>query len=517
MGQIFARYLLLLVFLLPPCLTSAQKTLLDKKVKISQKSGTVETLLNELSSRGGFTFTYSSRIHLSKKVTLTGNKLTVRDYLDQMFADENVKYYAKNDKVLLIPSTFQGNQKNYRIRGKIIDAQSREPVQFANIFLMDRSVGTISNAEGNFALNLKKIHSTDTICITFIGYQAEKIPIALADSFGIDIALKPEEHEIKEVWVKPVKPLEIIEKALENISHNYDVTPSLLTAFFRESTRQDNRYIALSEAMVKVYKESYLSPRADQVKIEKGRKGSNVKSQEYINYIVQGGLYNNFKLDVIKNGVSFLDKENFEFYDYHLDAISKYRGTPVYIIRFDQRDGVQFPMYKGSLFIDKESYAIVKAEFEISPKGIGYAHNMYVVKSPLDLKVKTLFAKYYVNYRKINEKWNLDYVRSEVGIFVKRNINKRKNRRDLSATFTSVSEFVITEKVSHPVQRFKADEISKPNDILVKQLADTDENFWGEENIILPDEPLLETILKLNKKPGPDIIPVAPVARTQEQ
>ncbi|MFO7655569.1 MAG: carboxypeptidase-like regulatory domain-containing protein [Bacteroidales bacterium] len=517
MGQIFVRYVLILVFLLSPCLLSAQKTLLDKKVKIYVKSGTVESLLNEISSRGGFTFTYSSRIQLSKKVTLTGNKLQVRKYLDEMFADENVKYYAKNNKVLLIPSTFQGDQKNYRIKGKITDAQSKEPVQFANVFLLDRSIGTISNADGNFSLNLKKTQCTDTLCITFIGYQTVKIPLAIVDSSGFNIALMPAEHEIKEVWVKPVRPLEIIEKALENIPRNYDITPSLLTAFFRESTRQDNKYIALSEALVSVYKESYLSPRADQIKIEKGRKGSNVKSQEYINYIVQGGLYNNFKLDVVKYGVNFLNKESFEFYDYHLDAISKYQGTPVYIIRFDQRDFVQFPMYKGNIYIDKESYAIVKVEFELSPKGIGYAHNMYVIKSPFNLRVKTMFAKYCVNYRKINERWNLDYVRSEVAIFVKRNVNRRKNKHDLTASFTSVSEFVITEKVSHPIQRFKTDEISKSNDVLVKQLSDTDEDFWCEENIILPDEPLLETILKLNKKHGLDIIPVATVARTQEQ
>ena len=254
----------------------------------------------------------------------------------------------------------------------------------------------------------------------------------------------------------------------------------------------------------------------DQIRIEKGRKGSNVKSQEAINYIVQGGLYNNFKLDIVKNGASFLDRENFELYDYRLDEISKYRGTPVYVIRFDQRDGVQFPMYKGSIYIDKESYALVKADFSISPKGIGYAQDLYVVKSPGNLKIKPLYANYSVNYRKINNKWNLDYVRSEVSIYMRRNDNKRKNRSKISSTYTSVSEFVITEKNSEPVQRFKSDEISRANDILIKQLSETDENFWGEENIILPDEPLLETILKLNKKNHLDILPEVPVARTQE-
>lgn len=519
MRQIQERYLLLFILVLllwPFQPLSAQKSLLDKKVKISVRSGNVESLLNEIGTKGEFSFTYSSKIPLTKKVVLSDKKLTVRSYLDEMFYDENVRYITKNDKILLVPSLNQNSQKLQRIKGKIADSETNEPVQFANIFIKDRNVGTISNVEGSFVLNLKKYHESDTVCVSFIGYQIEQIPLIMFDSTTLTIKLVPEKHEIKEVWVKPVKPLELVEKAIESIPKNYENSPSLLTAFFRESTRLNDKYIALSEAVVKIYKESYLSQRNDQIKIEKGRKGSNVRSQECINYMVQGGLFNNFKLDIVKYGISFLEKENFGLYDYRLDEISKYRGTPVYVIRFDQKDGVQFPMYKGSIYIDKESHALVKADFSISPKGIGFAHDLYVVKSPVNLKIKPLHAKYSVNYRKINEKWNLDYVRSEVSIFVKRNDNKKKNRDNISSTYTSVSEFVITEKSNTSVQRFKPDEISRPNDILIKQLSDTDENFWGEANIILPDEPLLETILKLNKQIGLSTHPEIPVARTQE-
>jgi hypothetical protein len=421
---------------------------------------------------------------------------------------------VKSNKIVLVPSDFPNTKPNPRVIGKVIDEKSGDPIQFANVFLVNKSIGTVSNIDGKFDLNLRSYHESDTLCVSYLGYTNRKIPLSLIDSSFVTIKLSQEDHKIKEVWIKPVEPLELIEKAIRCIPENYDKNPSILTAFFRESSRQDDQYIALSEAVLRVYKESYVSSRNDQIKILKGRKGTNVESLEYINYIVQGGLYNNFKLDIIKNGVSFLDKDNYVFYDYKLEKISKYRGFPVYVIRFDQKD-YRFPLYKGRIYIDKESLAIVKAEFSLSPKGISFAHDMYVVKSPFNLKIKPLYAKYFVNYRKINDIWNLDYVRSEVSMSIKRN-RSRKRRRKMSSTFTSISEFVITNKDTVDVSRFKKNEISKSNDVLVKQISETDENFWGKENIILPDEPLLETIVKLNRDKGLQILPEIPVARTEE-
>jgi hypothetical protein len=492
----------------------AQKPILERKIRIVTQSGTAEKILNEIADKGGFTFTYSSRIPVNKYIKLSNTRQTVRSFLNEIFNNEYVKYYVKSNKIVLIPSDYMNGQSNPRVIGKVIDEKNDEPIQFANVFLVNKSIGTVSNIDGKFNLNLRSYDESDTICVSYLGYQNQKIPLSTIDSTFITVKLSQEDHKIKEVWVKPVKPLELIEEAIQCIPKNYDNTPSVMTAFFRESSRQDDQYIALSEAILSVYKESYVSQRNDQIKILKGRKGSNVKSQEYINYIVQGGIHNNFKLDIVKYGVSFFDKDNFNFYDYKLEKISRYKGVPVYVIRFDQKD-LHFPLYKGRIYIDKESCAIVKAEFSLSPKGIGYAHDMYVVKSPVNLRTKPLYANYFVNYRKINNKWNLDYVRSEVSLYIKRNRkNKRKNK--ISSTFTSISEFVITDKDTVDVQRFKNNEISKSSDVLVKQISETDESFWGKENIILPDEPLLETIVKLNRNRGLEILPEIPVARTEE-
>ena len=48
--------------------------------------------------------------------------------------------------------------------------------------------------------------------------------------------------------------------------------------------------------------------------------------------------------------------------------------------------------------------------------------------------------------------------------------------------------------------RFKTDEISRPRDVLEEQIGETDHEFWGNENMIIPDEPIEKTIMKLGRR-----------------
>jgi hypothetical protein len=59
---------------------------------------------------------------------------------------------------------------------------------------------------------------------------------------------------------------------------------------------------------------------------------------------------------------------------------------------------------------------------------------------------------------------------------------------------------VVTNKDTANVVHFKAEEISRPRDILEEQIGETDYEFWGNENIIIPDEPIEKAIIRLGKK-----------------
>jgi hypothetical protein len=489
-----------LFLLFPRISAQTQQGLLDKEVNLSRTTGEIEELLNEISRKGKFSFTYTSQIQVHRMGSVLQKKQLIRNHLADIFRFDSVQFIEQNNKILLVPFHKKVTQvASYKsIRGLVIDSKTRRPLPYSNVFLLNKSTGTITNMGGRFELKISTSEPDDTLGVSYIGYKLYKMPVSSLDTGLTVVRLSSRKVLIREVVVKPMDPIYILTKTIEAIPGNYDRKPAVFTAFFRESTRQDNTDISLSEAVINIFKESYTSMRDDQIKIFKGRKNSNSREKEFVDFVVQGGLYNTLQLDIVKNLPTFLDADYFALYEYQIERIITHFDRPTYVISFDQREGVKYPCYKGRVYIDVESLAIVGASFQLSEKGMSYATGIYVKKTPKRLGVKPLSAKYDVFYRFYHGKWNLSNVRSDIMIRVRRKKNKQQDR--FNSDFESTSEFVITNKDTANIARFRFAEISKPRDVLVEQIGETDQEFWGSENVIKPDEPIEKTILRLGRK-----------------
>ncbi len=149
---------------------------------------------------------------------------------------------------------------NYKsIRGLVIDSKTRNPLPYSNVFLINKSTGTITNIGGRFELKISTSEPDDTLGVSFIGYKLYKMPVSSLDTGLTVVRLSSRKVQIREVIVKPLDPIYILTKSIEAIPYNYDRKPAVFTAFFRESTRQDNTDISLSEAVINIFKESYTS------------------------------------------------------------------------------------------------------------------------------------------------------------------------------------------------------------------------------------------------------------------
>jgi hypothetical protein len=490
--------ILLLILTLPAA--KAQETLLDKEVNLTRTTGEISAVLNEIARKGHFSFTYTSQIQPHRISSVRAKKQPVRNHLADLFRFDSIQFLEQNGKILLVP--FRPRPPvavNYRIvRGLVIDARTRRPLPYSNIFLQNRSTGTISNLAGRFELKVSPEESTDTLGVSYIGYSLFRIPLAAVDTVSLVVRLSTEKVQIREIIVKPLDPIYIITKAIERIPENFDRKPALFTAFFRETTRQDAKNISLSEAVIHIFKESYASNRSDQIRIFKGRKGQEPGEKEFVDFVVQGGLYNTLQLDIVKNLPTFLDADYFALYEYRIEKIITHFDRPTYVIAFDQREGVKYPCYTGKLYVDVESLAIVGSSFELSPKGMTYATGIYVVRSPKKTGVRPVSARYEVYYRFYHGKWNLSNVRSDVLIRVRRKKNNQQDR--FNADFESTSEFVVTGKDTANIARFRTNEVAKPRDVLVEQIGETDKEFWGNENVITPDEPIEKTVLRIGRR-----------------
>ncbi len=251
----------------------------------------------------------------------------------------------------------------------------------------------------------------------------------------------------------------------------------------------------MSEALIEINKSSYINELDDLVRIIKGRNGKNISKSELVNLVVQGGLYNGLKLDIAKYPSYFYDERISPDCEYRMLKTIFDKDRLTYVIGFYTKEDVDYAGYEGKLYIDSESLALVRAEINLNKQGIRYARSILIKKKPRGYHAKPIYAKYEVEYRYYNEVWNLHYARSDFGIKVKK--VRGKENKGFSCIFTSQSEFVITGINNNPTKRIPFSAASKPNDVLVEQVENTEESFWFNDNVILPEEPLLSTILKL--------------------
>ncbi len=412
--------------------------------------------------------------------------------------------------MLLIAGTgsksFAGNGQSVRqmqdsikytsISGKVIDKETNKPVMFTSIFISGTSVGTVSNSDGGFIIKVPENEKDAKIAFSNIGYKNLEVDIASLKTKDNVIYLQPALIPISEVKVRTGDPVKMLQEALANVPENYYTTPENMTAFYRETIKQNRHYVAVSEAILKLYKGAYNKLENDQVKIYKGRKSQDVKRMDTIVFKLQGGPSTMVFLDLLKTPNMVLDPEAFQYYNYKLVGMLNVDDRQNYVIEFDQKENVNYPLYKGKIYLDADNLAVTNVEFQLSDKGLDKAANVLVRKKPLSLKVEPEGGFYMVNYRQDDTgKWYLNHVRTEL-------IMKCKwDRKLFSSTYTAVAEMAVTNKTDKNVNKFKYRETSKMNDVFIDNVSEYyDKGFWEDFNYIKPEESIEDAVEKINKR-----------------
>lgn len=475
-----------------------QQNSLFNRVNIRFSEGSVEQYLDTIQHQLDVVFVYSNAVNPRDNVHLSAGIYTVSQVLDSIFVEQSVVYITRDNLIILSPQLESSRQQNkVVVSGQVVN-NKRLPIPFATIFIQNKSLGTISNNEGKFRFVLPSSDALDTLRVSCLGYQDRYV---LPDEYlmgEIRVKLEVSSIPLKEVIVRPEDPKFIVKEAYRLRKVNYPNNHLILNGFFREASKQDEDYISLSEALIEIKKSSYSSQINDLVKLVKGRNGKNTAKSEMVNLVVEGGLYNGMRLDVVKYESYFFGENMFKECDYSLQKRVFFNGRQTYVIAFKDKEAREYASYKGKLYIDTKTLALVRAEFELSNNGIKYARSLLVKKRPRGYKVKPIYARYVVEYRYYNNVWNLHQARSDMALKV-RKVRGRENR-GYSCVFTSTSEFVITGISTNPNKRIPFKAVSKSSDVLVEQVANTQGEFWTNENIILPEEPLQKTIDRLREQ-----------------
>jgi hypothetical protein len=384
------------------------------------------------------------------------------------------------------------------IKGKVVDAENGTPLVFATVAVKESNVAIVTNIDGEFTLKIGDLGTSKNLEISYLGYKNKTIKISDMRNNGYKnvISLETAPIPIKEIIVKPMDPNSIVEKAIDLIGKNYETVPNLMTAFYRETIRKNRTYVSIGEAAVEIFKAPYNSDvRFDGARIYKGRKSSDVEKMDTVLFKLQGGPISVLELDIAKNSESILTRDAMKLYNYTLSGVIEIDGKPHYVVDFIQKPAVETPLFMGSLYIEMDSFAITEAEFGFNLSDKEAASSIFIRKKPLGMKVTPEVATYRTKYREQNGKWYFAYSRAEV----KFKVNWKK--RLFNTFYTTMSEIAVTDRTDQEVIKFAGKEKLRFTDVFSEKVSSfTDAKFWGDYNVIEPDQSIETAIRRLSRK-----------------
>lgn len=301
----------------------------------------------------------------------------------------------KNNKFnLLIQFIFIFNCiEAQNLEGYVYDKQSLKHLPFVNVCIKGSTIGTITNSNGYFSLNIPQGHNNSTLSFSYIGYKATELSINSIPKV-LTIQLEKTTINIQEVIINSDSTMfTLLKNAYKKIPENYGTTPSILTGFYRESVKEkDSLFIYIVESVIESYKTSYNNKEKGQVKVLKSRKNIAPNINEKNNVKFYGGLFVVHDKDIVHNRNQAINPKNFKQYYYEYNGIKPYGDKKVYSFSYSKADSNIY----GVFFIDRESLAYVYYDYNKGPE-----------EKSSNLNIKRNSSHYKIQYTFANGKWFL--------------------------------------------------------------------------------------------------------------
>ncbi|MGA3014987.1 MAG: carboxypeptidase-like regulatory domain-containing protein [Bacteroidales bacterium] len=399
------------------------------------------------------------------------------------------------------------------INGRLVDSSNSKPLSFGQISLNHTGFGTNSNDDGNFRLDITRANLNDTLLFFYLGYETLQVPVKSCLGPSVEINMKPITLQLAEVEVVGLTPQEVIRKAVMAIPSNYGKDSLILTAFIRSQKSVNNRLAEYTEAVINDLKTGYYlykSGEADKKHRQsniplllKGRVNSDTNKVNALGDIGRnvGCLSCNFTNDVVEfYHHTILDESLFHYYDFSMEELLQPGGGKIYHIQFDQKKDVKQRLWKGDLYIEASSFAIMKLSQKPSMNAYdAYEKNKYnqgyFILNKSGWIEEMPFIQQTINYSKKDSIWVLSSIRTENWMVFTYPPNGQRLR------FNYKNDVIITEvtRAHEKIKNFKGDKVVGTAQRWDQIIGRPDDTFWASFNYLPVEEALKRAVENIGK------------------
>jgi hypothetical protein len=316
-----------------------------------------------------------------------------------------------------------------------------------------------------------------------VGYQAQSISIAryqTGDTLRVYISSAAETKQ--DVVIVAMNAKGVLLKAIQNMKKNLLYDSLIATGFYRQSHKENGKYVRLIEADVSVafnIKSPYKYAFHESVLVNQQRRSQNFESN--------GDVHGDHLVDLLKENPYSYNRNNF-LDAKKLDAYSpKFAGedSTQYIISLQYKESSSIKLVQAKVWVQKETYAMTRMEVEKFP-------NPYYVKSRYanESRWQLVNEKDVIETAKVNNRY---VVSSIVRSYNHHVLNKQTGNVD----------FIVEESFELYFDDFNAEsvgeELTKRKFLAESNLYTTtykyNPKYW-EDYDLLEDYPLKEEIKK---------------------
>lgn len=501
----FPAVLLLLMLLFAPVEHSLSQDLSNVNVTLKAANKPLHAVLDDLTAQSGYYFTFDSRLTDSRKrVSIDMKNASLQTVIDTLFGVPNLSWRIINKNIVLFPisarvptvssDTVEKGSNLLKVQGNVSDLKSGKPLAYATIAVMDTYYGTISNEDGRFILRIPDTLNQPVLVSSYIGYRNHYIPISIASDELVEIRMNRNLISLQEVIIRYQDPAGLLSEAIKRIPKNYLAESSGMQAYYREKVNKDDKTMSFSEAVVEIAKAPYTGSLAhERSRILKGRKITNIDLQDTVVFKIRSGLSTMLQLDIIKNPPDFLSEGFQLLYDLRYSDVVSFKDKLVYVISFRQKESIDETLFRGNLYIDRETLAVIAADFEYDPVRLGREERMFVTKKSRGVKIRPVSAGYHVEYKMSGDALHLSQVQGKVVFKV------RKRRQWVASKYEISLELAITHTNPGTPPQIRYSEQLKPSTIMSEQQFEYDPDFWGDYTTITPEASLTEALKMIEK------------------
>lgn len=383
------------------------------------------------------------------------------------------------------------------VTGIVRSRKNKEHLENVTVVVRGTSIGTVTNADGRFSLKIPHSVPHPQLEFSHLGYLNSLLSVTDEHTRPATVWMTPAVRQLEEVVVYGGEARGIVEEALKRIPDNYGNRESMVQAFYRETIQKRHRYIGVSEAMTEMYKGPYTRRHIarDRVQLTKARRLIRQRQSDTLAVKIVGGPNLALQMDIVKNGDALLDPMTLDFYDFQLQPSVLLDDRLQYVVRFRPRVRLEYALFEGLLYIDRERLSFTRADFSLDLSDRDKAITAILRKKPAGLHFRPQEVHFLINYRQQDSLSCLHYVGAEI------RFKCDWKRKLFAATYTARSEMVVVE---HEEQ---ADRIAirrqhfRPQQIFYDVVSEYwNAEYWKDYNILEPTESLEEAVKKLRKR-----------------